>query len=850
MTLTQVCKGIAIVDIPEASLSVLCGCPENTIKFLFKHGIIKKLEAAGVRYESGPNAILLSEIPVQNGRFANVAEFPVLQMLYRQGMIVPGHPGNTGRRPMIIGLPEQLAAQAAYIYYGNYGIESPEELCPEDTERGRALVRMKRWFSFGSFKQSAELLELKPVSSSIMELKDGAFLRRLGVNRYEFIYGGQSLTVDLALPDQEDSCPYALPSVDITREGFSVVHLGEGDGWDPERPCMSSLVMHNGAIYLIDAGPNIEESLAAVGLSVGCLKGIFHTHVHDDHFVGLTALMRSERRLRYYAAPAVRRSAQCKLRALSGVDEHDFGRLFELHDLKPGVWNDVDGLAVRPDYSPHPLETTIFRFAASDEAGRRYSYAHGADLSSFKVIDAMTTSDDTAPGISPREAAVAKALYLEAADLKKVDVGGGQIHGSAKDFARDQSGELVLSHGIHPAKVAALGFGRMAEFGEQRSFFGLRADWHRQLAQSLLRLYFPQLAQQELDILLASPLRTLARGEQLCRRGQALQGVYLSLGGRLERSEPGSGRLLSLRAGALLNALECSRGLDVALSFHAAQRTEVLDIPADIFLDFVRRNALAADFERVDEVFSLLSSCPVFSGLEFLPAFIALARAAVERRLVPGERLDPEGGYAVVVEGALALYGGPTLVELIGPSDGYGEDGLWGGGAGQFRAQAFEELRVYILPRESLMDKPLVLWRLRERYERRLAAAKARLQLSWRPEYDMGLSDIDAAHNAIFVAMEALLNEASNDEAALAALLNTTKEHFSKEELLMKERGFPRVDGHALEHAAMLALIGDAGARLALGTERGALVHELKDALIYHTLVADRLYLPWLRDRA
>jgi hemerythrin len=389
-----------------------------------------------------------------------------------------------------------------------------------------------------------------------------------------------------------------------------VVHIGEGDGWDPERPCMSSLVMHKGAIYLIDAGPNIEESLSAVGLSVGCLKGIFHTHTHDDHFVGLTALMRSERRLRYYAVPAVRRSAQRKLKALSGVDAEDFGRLFELHDLEPGVWNDVEGMAVRPDYSPHPLETTIFRFAAADEAGHPYSYMHGADLSSFKVIDAMTTVDDEVPGISPREAAAAKALYLEEADLKKVDVGGGQIHGSAKDFAADHSGELVLSHGISPAKVKALGFGRVARFGEQRSFFGLAADWHKQVAESSLRLYFPQVAQKELDILLAAPLRTLAKGERLCQKGQALQAVYLSLGGRLERSDAGSGRLLSLRAGALLNALECSRGQDVALSFHATQSTEILAIPADVFLAFVRRNGLTADFERVDEVFSLLILLP------------------------------------------------------------------------------------------------------------------------------------------------------------------------------------------------------------------------------------------------
>ena len=49
-------------------------------------------------------------------------------MFYRQGMILPNHPGNTGRKPILIGNREQLEAQLNYIYRGNYGLISQAEI--------------------------------------------------------------------------------------------------------------------------------------------------------------------------------------------------------------------------------------------------------------------------------------------------------------------------------------------------------------------------------------------------------------------------------------------------------------------------------------------------------------------------------------------------------------------------------------------------------------------------------------------------------------------------------------------------------------------------------------------------
>ena len=106
INVVDVVPGISWIEIPEADLRILCGCPADSVKHLMRRGLIRPATVAGTHCETGPNVILLSDVMVQNGAFCNLAEFPVLQMLYRQGMILPGHPNNTGRKPLLMGRPD------------------------------------------------------------------------------------------------------------------------------------------------------------------------------------------------------------------------------------------------------------------------------------------------------------------------------------------------------------------------------------------------------------------------------------------------------------------------------------------------------------------------------------------------------------------------------------------------------------------------------------------------------------------------------------------------------------------------------------------------------------------------
>ena len=206
----NVARGICWIEIPEADLRILCGCPADAVKHLIKRGLILPHEVNGITSETGPNAILLSDLPLQHGNFTNLAEFPVLQMLYKQGMMLPGHPNNTGRKPLILGSSEQVESQLRYIYRGNYGLVSREEITQAGAPPDQAaeMMRLKLKFAFGRIQPTRDFLDSCIIGDDAIEIADGVILRRLQPNVFEFLHQGETATVDLnLLPGETYECP-------------------------------------------------------------------------------------------------------------------------------------------------------------------------------------------------------------------------------------------------------------------------------------------------------------------------------------------------------------------------------------------------------------------------------------------------------------------------------------------------------------------------------------------------------------------------------------------------------------------------------------------------------------------
>ncbi len=862
MKKTKVAPGVFWVEIPEADLRIVCGCPADTVKHLAKRGMIASTTQGGVTFETGPNAILLSDTPIQKGSFANLSEFPLLQMFYKQGMIIPGHPSNTGRRPLLIGLGDQVRAQADYFFRGNYGLNSEEEILASGVpaEAAREMFRVKKWFAFGTIRATSDLVETRALDAEAVELAPGVVLHRKGFNRYEFLSKGRSVKVDLTLgPGEQFEPSYTLPPRGVRREHFSVTHIGEGDGWDPARPCMGSIICHRGLFYLMDAGPHITFSLDALGIGAADIEGIFHSHAHDDHFAGLTSLVRSERRIKYFAAPYVRATAQKKLGALMRFDEKRFARFFEVHDLVPGEWNSVDGMEVKPLYSPHPVETTIFFFRAGAGAETR-TYGHLADIPSFEVLGKLAEGLDGTGALSEAGRAAFAREVLAPVSLKKIDVGGGLIHGNAIDFASERSEKVLLSHGIGSIPDALKGVATTASFGDVDVLLPGGADEYLLgAARSFLAACIPGLTEAEIEPMARGPVVEVEPGAPVGGPQAADGGVQLVLSGTVEETDSSSGESRRVSAGALLGVVPARPEELTDTRSRAVSAVTVLDIPAGTYREAVGRAGVTEALRRSAAIRSFLSLCPLFARVRSEAVLNGITSAMHERRL------DPKRGYTpaekielcILADGEVDLMVGARLVETIGAGGFWGEERIVSASPVICEPRATGPLTYFAVPAEALSSIPIVQWELQETFERRLRSFRADFRFEWVDAFQVGVKELDDQHRRLF----SLVNELSEiigrtgkiegHDKEKKELLAFARAHFQSEEALMEAHDYSRREVQRKEHGDLLARLerfaGEGERRVRPRAQTA--VDYLKDWLIRHVLLEDLRYRDFFKER-
>ncbi len=716
----HVTTGVSLVEAPEVGLSILCGCPGDVVKHLMRRGLIVEAEASGVRFETGPNAILLSDVTLQNGMFCNLAEFPVLQMLYLQGMLLPGHPNNKGQKPLLIGLREQVETQMRYIHRGNYGLTSVEEMMAAGADRAQAeeLMRMKLRFAFGRILPPEQLLDTLHLGRDPVTVRGGLEFRRIALNLFQISLGDESVIVDLNLPDEQHyPAPYTLGKYSIDREYFAVVHSGDGDGWDPNRPCMSSMVMFQGRVYLIDAGPNLHHNLTALGISVNELDGLFHTHCHDDHFAGLTALLHADRRIKYYATPLVRASVTKKFAALMATDDEVFSHCFEPHDLESDQWNNIDGLEVKPILSPHPVETSCYLFRAPWEGSYR-SYAHLADLVSLKVLAGMQATNEK-PGIAKSFYDKVASDYSVPTNLKKIDIGGGLIHGVVEDFVGDQSDKIVLAHTSRELTVAEKEIGSGAPFGSVDVIIPGDNHFAWRNAFEGLRTCFPFAPHHDVRMLLNSPLVIYNPETILMRQGQAVTHMFLVVTGMVDMFREGSPVNGQLSAGALIGDAAAIQSGQANKTYRAASFVQALKISSELFRQFAERNGLVEEVMAIDARRDFLRSTWVCSEALTQSNLNRVARTMSERSYAAEETVDTGGRLAFLKEGKLELSIGKRVVDTLLPGDFFGEEDTVPEFNGSARIRALGPSHVYLTDPDVVAHVPVMRWRLLEGYRRR-----------------------------------------------------------------------------------------------------------------------------------
>ena len=720
----RVAPGIFWLQVPEAGLSVLCGCPGEVVKHLMLHGLIQKVDKEGVTCETGPNVILLSELLVQNGGFANLAEFPVLQMLYRQGMIIPGHPNNTGVKPMLMGAAPQVKAQMEYIHRGNYGLISKEELlaCGVEEATAEIMMKVKLKFAFGTIRPPSELLDTLEVDKQPRLIRNGVTVCRVGFNRYQFAFRGRTAEIDLNLPPNVLYPPaYALGNYRFRRQYFAVLHRGEGDGWDPRRPSMGSVIMFQGRIYLVDAAPGVFYSMMALGIDISEVEGIFHTHGHDDHFAGLPALIHADHRLKYFATPPVRSAVAKKFTALMSLEEEKFEQFFDICDLAFDTWNDCDGLEVMPLYSPHPTETNLLLFRALDGEGYK-TYAHWADLSSFKVLDAMVgEGPDDVPAAFMEKV---KRDYKYPAHLKKLDIGGGMIHGMSEDFRDDPSERLIMAHLDRKLTIEEMAVGSETSFGAMDILIPGGQNYLYQRAFHYLHGFFPEVDVGQIHMLLNAPVLDYNVGSILGRSGDAPESVDMIVAGTVAFLASSTGVRNHLSFGSLIG-MDVFFGKQTALvgTYRAFSHCSVIRFSPALFRAFLENNGILETMGVLLDKVQFLLKTWLFGEQTTFASLVAIARS-MEHVSFPVSSdcvIDTaEPGVWLVMEGEVAICdaAGRTL-EVVMAGGVFGEHTCFSRTPCPWTFRAHQAAHLHRLHFKDLLKIPIVHWKALEIFEKR-----------------------------------------------------------------------------------------------------------------------------------
>ncbi len=531
--------GIIWVSVNDADLHICCGSPADTAKHLRKAGLIKNLHIDGYHYESGPNAVLLSEKNIQKGYVSNLTEFPIMHMLYMQGLIIPSHPNYKKIIPVLIGRKDIIQSQTEYLYRGNYGLVSLEEILSTGVgkELAEKIYAVKKYFSFNKIFSPGDLFIKCEVKETPVEIKNKVFIQHLSTNRYKILYKGEETVVDLNLYDDESiDTTYILNNFEVERNYFSVIHNGEGNGWDITRPCMSSIISVKGNLYLVDAGPNISNSLKHLGIHPSEIKGVFISHIHDDHFAGITELICNENKVTIIAATPIILSAKKKLSALTGISEKALEYFFSFENMEINKWNDLEDFNAKPVFSPHPVETTIFQFEMVYNQ-KSYTFSHLADTIGFHEYGKIVESY---PELGDKDLDELKHAYLQKATVKKADVNGGMIHGRIEDFRHDKSDFLLYAHTDEPVGNEALN-GVNANFGDCHSLIPESINLTKR-ACMLFKKYFDISPETTLHFE-DKEIKRFLPGEIILPEERAGNVFYLILSGIVQQ-EKGDGRYL------------------------------------------------------------------------------------------------------------------------------------------------------------------------------------------------------------------------------------------------------------------------------------------------------------------
>lgn len=456
----------------------------------------------------------------------------------------------------------------------------------------------------------------------------------------------------------------------VMPEPFEVIMLGASNGFDAANPCSNQVVQANGRFVLIDSGPYIRHTLNHVGIGLNQLSGLVITHAHEDHAVGLSALLETRQKLKLFIS---RENAEIMRKKLA-ILNHDVARperllddTFDVTYVEPAQDYDFCGLRLRFHYTFHSIPCTGVELSVCSGGATTKALIVGDSDSRAHIETAFEKG-----AISGERYAELLMLYTWRGELVVADAGEGAIHGAPIDFVNNESNVVYMHTGqlkepdraLYTLARAGYRYTLVSDSSRATTLehgLGLRA-----LSQS-----FKGASVEALSVLLdAATAENVNAGHVLMRQGDVSKDVIVVLTGELSvllASDGTAKRVATITAGEVCGERAVVSGAPRSATVVAATAARVLRIPAAVFERFAATEKLSESLPEIWNRRKALDAVRMLDGAS-VTAKQLLAEHAVKKTIEAGSTLIRERSQSstvfVLVAGRVQVYKGtdPLLV--------------------------------------------------------------------------------------------------------------------------------------------------------------------------------------------
>ncbi|MFA6449299.1 MAG: bacteriohemerythrin, partial [bacterium] len=287
-------------------------------------------------------------------------------------------------------------------------------------------------------------------------------------------------------------------------------------------------------------------------------------------------------------------------------------------------------------------------------------------------------------------------------------------------------------------------------------------------------------------------------------------------------------------------------------TYRAASYIHAVRIPNELYIEFIKRNNLYEDLKQLHENRHFLRSTWLFGDMVSYPIQNKIAQQLETVSCAAGKILPVNGkpGLFLLSEGYMQIFAGNKLIEPMSPGDFAGEESVLYDIPLLFKARALSDSKLFVIPGEKISYIPVVQWKMLETFDRRMRMLNTQFNFEWRKEYTIYVSELDKQHKALFQIVGGLCDKLEEENAEadfnkmLRGLLEHVKSHFSNEECLLKEHGYPELENQRREHEKLIGELSGFVNKIEQGgvKDRVDCVEFLKNWFVTHTLVEDRKY--------